>query len=63
MQEAAQKHHPDLYHAGPDGWPTLRIQGGCIDATSINAAPFGVGFALDLSELTPASEWQPPIHP
>ncbi|HCU86254.1 MAG TPA: hypothetical protein DGP39_01895 [Verrucomicrobiales bacterium] len=63
MQEAAQKHHHDLYHAGPDDWPTLRIQDGCIDATSINAAPFGVGFAPDLSELTPASEWQPPIHP
>ncbi len=63
MQAAALEHHPDLYHTGPDGWPTLRITDGQIDTTSINNAPFGVGFAPDLTELVSANEWEPPITP
>ena len=39
MQTAALEHHPDLYHTGPDGWPTLKIQDGYLDANSINQAP------------------------
>lgn len=63
MQSAALEHHPDLYHAGPDGWPTLRISDGQIGTTTINKAPFGVGFAPDLTELVSANEWEPPITP
>ena len=63
MQSAALENHPDLYHAGPDGWPTLRITDGQIDTTSINNAPFGVSFAPDLTELVYANEWIPPITP
>jgi hypothetical protein len=63
MQAAALKHHPDLYHTGPDGWPTLKIQDGRLDATSINQAPFGVGFAPDLADLMSVPDWKPPVRP
>ena len=63
MQTAALEHHPDLYHTGPDGWPTLKIQDGYLDANSINQAPFGVGFTPDLADLTAAPDWEPPIRP
>ena len=63
MQADTLKHHADLYHKGPDDWPTLTINEGRIDAASINAAPFGVGFAPDLSSLIPASDWKAPISP
>jgi L-alanine-DL-glutamate epimerase-like enolase superfamily enzyme len=63
MQEATLKHHADLYHQGPDAWPTLKIQEGCVSMESINKAPFGVGFKIATDELTPASDWEPPIRP
>ena len=63
MQTAALEHHPDLYHTSPDNWPTLTIQDGRLDATSINQAPFGVGFALDLTDLTSVPDWETPIRP
>jgi len=63
MQKSTLKHHADLYHQGPDDWPTLNIQEGRIDTASINAAPFGVGFAPDLSSLTTAADWEAPIRP
>ena len=63
MQTAALEHHPDLYHTGHDGWPTLKIQDGYLDANSINQAPFGVGFTPDLAVLTAAPDWEPPIRP
>jgi hypothetical protein len=63
MQTAALEQHPDLYHAGPEGWPTLKIQNGRLDVNSINHAPFGVGFAPDLADLTSVPEWKPPIRP
>ncbi len=63
MQEATLKHHADLYHQGPDAWPTLKIQEGRVSMESINKAPFGVGFKIATDELTPASDWEPPIRP
>ena len=63
MQKATLEHHTDLYHQGPDDWPTLNINKGRIDTTSINNAPFGVGFAPDLSSLTTAADWEAPIRP
>ena len=63
MQTDTLKHHSDLYHKGPDRWPSLNIQEGRVDTTSINSAPFGVGFAPDLSSLTSATDWEAPIRP
>ena len=63
MQEGALKHHADLYHKSHDGWPTLNIQEGRVSMESINLAPFGIGFEVAMGELTPATDWEPPIRP
>ena len=63
MQDATLQNHPDLYHAGPDGWPTLDIRAGRVSLDTINRAPFGVGFEIDCTDLTPAADWEPPIRP
>lgn len=48
VQEQVLQNHGDLYRRGSQGWPTLRIERGKITLDSINRAPFGVGFDLDL---------------
>ena len=63
MQEATLEHHADLYHKGPDDWPTLNIREGRVSMESINKASFGVGFEVAMEELTPAVDWKPPIRP
>jgi L-alanine-DL-glutamate epimerase-like enolase superfamily enzyme len=63
MQEGTLEHHADLYHKSSDGWPTLNIQAGRVSMESINNAPFGVGFGITTNELTPATDWEPPIRP
>jgi hypothetical protein len=51
VQQQVLGAHPDLYHASPAGWPTLRIVGGAVELESVNRAPFGVGFELALDAL------------
>jgi L-alanine-DL-glutamate epimerase-like enolase superfamily enzyme len=63
MQDATLQNHPDLYHAGPDGWPTLDIRDGRVSLDTINRAPYGVGFEIDCTDLTSATDWEPPIRP
>jgi L-alanine-DL-glutamate epimerase-like enolase superfamily enzyme len=63
MQDATLQNHPDLYHTGPDGWPTLDIRDGRVSLDTINRAPYGVGFEIDYTDLTPATDWEPPIRP
>lgn len=48
VREEVLRHHSDLYERSPAGWPRLRMDGGKIALASINRAPFGVGFVLDL---------------
>ena len=43
--------HPDLYHPSSHGWPTLNVVDGEISLESINRAPLGVGFDLDVTEF------------
>jgi hypothetical protein len=50
--------HGDLYHPSRDGWPTLAIRGGSLAAQSLNAAPFGVGFDLDVDSFPALAEWR-----
>lgn len=63
MQDATLQHHLGLYHVASDGWPTLNINDGRISMGTINSSPFGTGFAIDTSDLTPAVDWEPPIRP
>ena len=53
VQDQVLAAHDDLYHRSRDGWPTLTIRNGALDLHSIVAAPFGVGFQLDVEQFTP----------
>ncbi|MEO6845731.1 MAG: hypothetical protein ABI443_00565 [Chthoniobacterales bacterium] len=48
IQKQILESHPDLYQLGNQGWPTVRIQNGIIQLSSVNTAPFGVIPFLDL---------------
>jgi len=52
VQEQVRSHHPDLFRASRDGWPTLRIEDGKVSVRSVVAAPFGYGFEFEASEGT-----------
>jgi L-alanine-DL-glutamate epimerase-like enolase superfamily enzyme len=51
VQETVLSDHPDLYHQHEDGYPTLRIDDGRLNLTSILSAPFGINPHLDLNTL------------
>lgn len=57
LQAEVLEHHGDLYRQHEKGFPTLDIKGGRIDINSVVEAPFGYGFDLDTTKLTPLSEW------
>lgn len=57
VQSAALKHHPDLYQAHEAGFPAVRISQGQLEVGSVNAAPFGCGFELDMGDYTPLNDW------
>ena len=50
--------HSDLYRPTAAGWPTVVIAGGRIDLGSVNLAPFGVGFELDLEPFADVQAWR-----
>ena len=45
--------HEDLYVMSGHGWPRVDIRSGSISLGSVNAAPFGLGYEVDLSECDP----------
>ncbi len=47
---ALLKAHPDLYQSTEAGWPTLCIERGKLDLSSLHRAPFAVGFDLPHEE-------------
>ena len=51
LQEHARRHHPDLYVPMDDGVPRLDLRGGELRIGSLNAAPFGVPGAPDLTAI------------
>ena len=61
VQTQIREHHGDLYHQGEKGWPTLNITDGRAALGSLNRAPFGVAFDLDVTQFTPAAEWEPEV--
>ncbi len=54
VQETILSHHGSLYHAHPDGYPTLRIKNGRLDLAPVLSAPFGLQPQLDLGNLAVA---------
>lgn len=57
VRQLALAQHPDLYRASAAGWPTVRIEAGRINLASVNAAPFGVQFAVPLEQFQPLARW------
>jgi hypothetical protein len=51
VQEQVLAHHSDLYERSLHGWPTVRIREGQMEVGSINRAPFGVGFRLEVGRF------------
>ena len=51
LQEQVLAHHGDLYERSHAGWPAVRITEGEIELSSLNRAPFGVGFLLEVGQL------------
>ncbi|HEY8743170.1 MAG TPA: hypothetical protein VIU62_08735 [Chloroflexota bacterium] len=58
VQQQALAAHPDLYRLNNQQFATLAIAGGQLPLASINAAPFGVGFAFDVARYLPVSAWR-----
>jgi len=58
VQQQVAAAHSDLYHASPQGWPTLTIRDGRVRTDSLLAAPFGVGFELNVEQFTPVEKWK-----
>ena len=52
IQESLLSHHGDLYRAHPDGYPTLCIDGGKLDLTSLNTSAFGPKPKLNFDDLS-----------
>jgi len=58
VQQQVLDAHGDLYRRTDAGWPTLDVRDGQVELGSINRAPFGLGFQLDVEQFTPASAWR-----
>lgn len=56
-QAAVLERHAGLYQRHPDGFATLRIENGLLDLHSVNAAPFGCGIDLDVTQFEPLNAW------
>ena len=50
--------HGDLYHRSRDGWPTLSIRRGRLSLASLQRAPLGVGFELDVERFVGLESWR-----
>jgi hypothetical protein len=50
--------HGDLYHRSRNGWPTLTVRDGRVSLASLQRAPLGVGFELDVERFTPSADWR-----
>lgn len=42
ISDETLRHHPDLYHAGPDGHAYLTVAHGALSLNSVNNKPFGI---------------------
>ena len=56
--EQVLESHGDLYHRSRDGWPTLSVRGGRVSLASLQRAPLGVGFELDVEQFVRSTDWR-----
>jgi hypothetical protein len=52
------QYHGDLYCKTEKGWPSLDIQNGELNLSSVIDAPLGVGFELNVEQFTSVDEWR-----
>jgi L-alanine-DL-glutamate epimerase-like enolase superfamily enzyme len=57
FQAEALRCHPGYYRRHELGFPTLEVQDGLLDMTSVNAAPFGCAIPIDATQFTPLKTW------
>jgi hypothetical protein len=57
LQAEALRCQPGFYRQHELGFPTLDVQDGRIDLTSVNAAPFGCAIPIDAAQFTPLKAW------
>ncbi|MES2594735.1 MAG: hypothetical protein V4662_05350 [Verrucomicrobiota bacterium] len=57
FQEAALLAQPGLYRRHELGFPTLEIDQGMIDLTSVNNTPFGCAIPIDATQFTALKPW------
>ena len=57
IQSQVMATHPDLYRRHECGFPTLDIREGLLDLRSVNAAPFGCGIDLDVTQFPTLKAW------
>lgn len=57
LQTEALRCQPGFYRRHALGFPTLDVQDGMIDLTSVNAAPFGCAIPIDAAQFTPLKAW------
>ncbi|MEO1993719.1 MAG: hypothetical protein ABGZ17_00410 [Planctomycetaceae bacterium] len=58
VQQQVFQRHGDLYRPSAAGWPSLDIQQGTLNLTSVNQAPLGLGFVLDVEQFSPVAEFR-----
>jgi hypothetical protein len=58
VQDQVLTAHGDLYRQSRDGWPTLAIQNGIIETSSVALAPFGVAPRVDVQQFPTLEEWR-----
>jgi hypothetical protein len=57
VQQQVLAAHPGLYRRHEAGFTTLDIQAGQLDLHSVNAAPFGAGIDLDVTQFQTLKAW------
>ena len=57
FQAEALRCHPGYYRRHELSFPTLDVQAGSVDLTSVNAAPFGCAIPIDAAQFTPLKTW------
>lgn len=57
IQSQVMATHPDLYRRHECGFPTLNIREGHLDLRTVNAAPFGCGIDLEVTQFPTLKAW------
>ena len=57
IQDQILAHHGTMYRKHERGFAALDVRDGWLDVSSAVDAPFGYGFDLGTTQVTPLSDW------